>query len=383
MNSDLESITHFAQHNLTNDRFNEKALGEDNQSHSGVDLFPRALWDECAQQNILGWATPTNYDGAGFSVEQTSHRLEALGYGCNDNGLLLAIGIQLWGIQQAILRFGSTEQKEQILKSLSKGKLIGAHAINEPGSGSDALNLSTQAHANEGGYLLNGEKSFIALAPVANFSILYASTNQAHGSWGISAFIVDAETDGFTVQSTEPMMGLSSAPLGRISLKDCYVPRSALLGKEGAGASIFNYVQLWERSLLLAPQLGTMKRQLEQCIQFAKSQQRNNVPISKNQSVSHRIANMAVRLNTCKTLLTNAAQKLDADQQDAYSASMVKIQMSEAFEQNSRDAMTLFGAQAYSPSLEHERNLRDSIGSSIYGGTNDLQRVVISSLLGL
>lgn len=370
---ELESITQFA----------EMSLSSLNVTESTTNQFPHLAWRACAEKNIQGWATPITYGGANLNAVQTYERLTALGAGCNDNGLLLALGTQMWGVQKAILHFGSDSQKQKYVSGLCSGELIGGHAINESGSGSDALNLSTTAELTESGYILNGVKTYIALAPVAHFSLVYASTNKEHGRWGISAFLVDESNAGYTAKPADSMMGLASAPVGQITLDNCAVPKESLIGKEGMGASIFNYVQLWERSMLLAPQLGTMKRQLNACINFAQKHKRNGVPISSHQSVSHKIANMAIRLNTCQSLQRSAAEKLDSDEQDSYHASMVKIQMSEAFEQNSRDAIAIFGALGYSANQEHERNLRDAIGSSIYGGTNDMQRVLIASLLGL
>ncbi len=384
IHEELESITHFAQKSLcvANTLGVANELAPDDAGSTSKS-FPHAAWEACANAGIQGWTTPTTYGGQGYSTSDTCKRLAALGLGCDDNGLLFALGTQMWGIQKAILRFGSDSQKEKYVRGLSSGEMIGGHAINEPDSGSDALNLSCTAKQTSNGYVLNGLKTYITLAPVARFSLVYASTNKEHGRWGISAFLVDATTTGYNAKPADAMMGLNSAPVGSIVLDNCEVPKTALLGKEGLGASIFNYLQLWERSLLLAPQLGTMKRQLNNCIHFAKTHVRNGVPISSHQSISHKIANMAIKLNTCQALQDNAVNILDADEQSGYHASMLKIQINEAFEQNSRDAIAIFGALGYSANEEHERNLRDAIGSSIYGGTNDMQRVLIASHLGL
>lgn len=370
---ELASITQFAKDSLTH-------LGSPQNT---PDTFPYLAWKACADFKIQGWATPTNYGGSNYSVYDSCENLAALGYGCNDNGLLLALGTQMWGVQKAILHFGTEEQKDTYVNRVCSGEAIGAHAINEPGSGSDALNLTTTAQKTEAGYVVTGLKNYIALAPVANFSLVYAATNKEHGRWGISAFLVDSSYSGYTTSPAETMMGLSTAPVGQINLNGCLVPSTALLGKEGMGANIFNFVQMWERSLLLAPQIGTMKRQLDKCIEFSKSHIRNGMPISNHQSVSHKIANMAIRLNTCRSLQRDAAVNLDSGEQDLSHASMVKIQLSEAFEQNSRDAVAIFGGSGYAAAYEHERNLRDAIGSSIYSGTNDIHRELIASLLGL
>ena len=369
---ELASITAFAQNLLSS------------ESELQPESFPIHAWQKLAEGlNALGWSTDSTYSGRGYSVPETCHRLVALGLGCKNNGLLFALSTQIWGIQKAITQFGNQEQKSHYLPQIISGNLIGAHAINETTSGSDALNISCTANKDGDYYTLNGEKTYIALATVAHFAIVYATTDASLGHWGISAFLVDTDVSGCAVIASENMMGLQSAPVGKIKLENCQVPATALLGKVGSGASMFNYVQLWERTLLLAPQIGTMKRQLDQCIQFSKNQIRAGKPISKNQSVSNRIADMTLRLNASELILEASAQRLEEGKQDNLHAALTKIQISESFEANSRDALTLFGAHGYSGKYEHEQNLRDAIGSSIYGGTTDLQKNIIAGMLGL
>ena len=183
------------------------------------------------------------------------------------------------------------------------GSKIGAYAINEPGSGSDAFALSTTAVEDSDGYLLNGSKSLISMSTIADFAIVFAVTDPDAGRWGISAFLVNTTTPGFDVHPHEHMMGLRSVPFGSLSLNQCRVPKEALLGKPGAGASVFNFSQCWERSLILAPQIGSMSRQLAQCVEYAKHQKRNGQSIGNHQAISHRISNMKIRLETSRLLL--------------------------------------------------------------------------------
>jgi alkylation response protein AidB-like acyl-CoA dehydrogenase len=264
--------------------------------------FPRDAWRSCADFGVLGWSAPSELGGAGHPITTVAHLMEAFGYGCKDNSLAFSIGTQLWSIQTSILHFGSDVQIEKYVPGSISGDLIGAYALTEEGSGSDALALSTTAVQDGDDYVLNGEKVLITFAPIADFSIVFAATDSAAGRWGISAFLVDADKPGYTALAVEQKMGLRTAPIGRIALDDCRVPATSLLGKPGAGASIFNFSQGWERGLVLAPHIGAMQRLLEQCVDFARERKRAGISIGKHQAVSHRIANMKLRLETARLL---------------------------------------------------------------------------------
>ena len=178
-------------------------------------------------------------------------------------------------------------------------------------------------------------------------------------------------------------MGLRTVPYGRISLQDCRVPAESLLGKPGAGASIFNFIQVWERSLVLAPHLGAMQRLLDQCVAVARNKMRADVPIGKHQAVSHRIANMKLRLETARLLLYKTAWHQQRGISNLMEAALTKIHLSESLAQTSLDAIAIHGGDGYRTAVGIERNLRDAIGATIYSGTSDVQRNIVASLLGL
>jgi alkylation response protein AidB-like acyl-CoA dehydrogenase len=345
--------------------------------------FPLEAWKSCAEFGVLGWRVPTELGGKGFSARLVAYLMEAFGYGCEDNGLAFALGTQLWGIQTALLQFGNEEQITKYLPGLMRGDLVGAHAMNEDSSGSDAFAIATTAVEDGDHFLISGEKALVTFAPIANFAIVFAKTAPDAGQWGISAFLVDADTPGYSAGDPDAMMGLRTAPYGRVLLQDCRVPASSLLGKVGAGASIFSYIQLWERSLVLAPHVGAMQRLLDQSVSFARGRKRGGVPIGKHQAVSHRIADMKLRLETSRLLLYQTACKQQAGTVDLMDAALTKIYLSESLTQSSLDAIAIHGGDGYLTAAGIERNLRDALGATIYSGTSDVQRNIVASLLGL
>jgi alkylation response protein AidB-like acyl-CoA dehydrogenase len=321
--------------------------------------------------------------GAGYSASTTAYLMEALGHGSWDNGLTFALGAQLWSLQKAILQFGSEDQINSYLPAMIKGETIGAFAITEAGSGSDAFTLETSATKDGDDFILNGEKCMITLSPVADVALIFAVTDPKAGQWGLSAFLVDTKTEGCLVSSNRPKMGLRTVPFGNITLTNCRVPARQMLGAEGSASSIFNTSQTWERCLVIAPQLGAMQRLIDTCVAFAKTRIRAGHPIGKYQAVSHRLADMRIRLETSRLLLYKSAYLLDTGKHSVVEAAMAKTHISEAFVQTCQDAIAIHGGAGYLTESELERQLRDALGATIYGGTVDVQRNIIASMLGV
>ena len=361
----------------------KKLLNSDVVQRDHDNVFSKALWKTCTDLGVLNWSMPAGHGGADYDIATTAYLMEALGEGCSDNGLTFALGAQLWSVQSALLHFGSQQQIETYLPALMNGSMMGCFAITEKGSGSDAFALSTTATRSGDHYILNGEKVMITLAPVANIALIFAVTNPSALQWGISAFLVDTATAGFIASDNVPKMGLRTVPFGNITLEDCRVSATQLLGKEGAGLSIFNHSQNRERALVLAPQLGAMQRLLDQCIEFSCNRSRADTPIGKHQAVSHRIADMRIRLETCRLLLYKVAWLLDHDQQCLTEAAIAKTHLSEAFVDTCNDAIAIHGGAGYITANGIERQARDATGATIYGGTGDIQRNIISGMLGL
>lgn len=342
--------------------------------------FDREGWERIAAFGLLAGFAPKEYGGKGWDVLTRTIALEAFGYGCRDNGLCLGVGIVAWPALTPILSMGSDEQKRNYIPKLISGELLPTNGITEPDAGSDALSMKTSAVRTDGGYVINGKKCYIGFGPIADLVILFARTSPDLGAWGISAFLIDTENEGIIRSENREKMGLRTLPFGDLSFKECFVPTTARLGEEGAGLSLFNESMEWERSCILATQVGAMKRQLEACIEYTQKRRQFGQPISDFQSVSNRIAEMRVRLETCRLLLYQAAWLKDQGRSAALESSIAKLCISEAFFASSQDAVRIHGARGYLTEFEIERDLRDSAASIIYAGTSDIQRNVIAQL---
>lgn len=340
-------------------------------------------WDKCAQFGVFAWNMPKQYGGQGMDTVSTILALEALGYGCADNGLTLGINGQLWAAQEPILTFGNQQQKDHYLPQMAKGQCLGAHAMTEPEHGSDSYNITTRAEKTPEGYVLNGHKTYIGLAPACDMAVVFAVTDPSAGQWGISAFLVDADTPGFIRSAPQQKMGLRTSPMGELFFENCHIPDTALLGTEGAGVSVFQHTMVWERSFILCSHVGSMQRQLDECIAYAKKRKAFGKSISQYQSVSNRIANMKLRLETAKLLMYRCASLLDKKTCTASEAAMANLHIAESFVESSMDAIRIHGGKGYLPEYGIERDLRDAMGGVIYSGTSDIQRQVIVRMLGL
>jgi len=366
-------IIEFAQQEL-----NDNLLERDKSSG-----FSHENWLKCAQIGIQGLAVPEEYGGAGVDLLTATLVMEGLGYGCRDGGLTFALNSQMWSVQPTILDFGSDIQKQKYLPGLCRGKLIGAYGMTEPDSGSDAFSLRTTATKKDGGYVLNGTKTLVTFAPLADFAIVFATVDPELGKWGISTFVVDKDTPGFKVSRRMEKMGLRTVPIGELVFEDCFIPEENRIGPEGAGPSIFNSSQEWERAVILASQLGAMERQLEQAIQYANDRRQFDQSIGKFQAVSNRIADMKVRLETARLLTYKVAWLKSLGKSVMLDAAIAKLYLSECFVESSLDAIRVHGGYGYMTEFEVERDLRDAIGGTLYGGTSDIQRNIIARFLGL
>jgi alkylation response protein AidB-like acyl-CoA dehydrogenase len=363
----------FAQHEL-NDEL-------DQRDHAAS--FSREAWLKCARIDLLGLPVPAEYGGLGVGATTIAAALEGLGYGCADNGLIFSLNAQMWACELPLVHFGTEPQKARYLPGLCDGSLIAAHGMTEPGSGSDAFSLQTTATAVDGGWLLNGSKAFVTNAPESDLFIVFASTNRALGFAGLCAFLVDRDAAGLTVGRPYSKMGLRTSHLSDLFFSDCLVTPDALLGADGAGMAIFNTSMRWERSLILAAAVGTMRRQLERCVHYARERVQFGQPIGGFQAISHKIADMKLRLETAHLMLYRMAGLLDGGGATDLDASLTKLHLSECLVQSSLDAVHIHGGYGYVTETGLERDVRDALGGQIYSGTSDMQRNVIARHLGL
>jgi len=347
-------------------------------------VFARELWDCCAGFGIQGMSVPSAYNkGRDTDFMTAMLAMEGMGYGCRDNGLTFALNAQMWTVQLPILHFGTEQQKQRYLPGMCSGRLIGAHAVTEPDSGSDAFSMQMTATRQADGYLLNGTKCFVSLAPIADVALVFATIDPALGKWGISAFLVDRDTPGFRAGPVREKMGLRTVPMGDLVFEDCLVPAENRLGAEGAGVGMSTSSLEWERCCILASQLGAMERQLEEAVGFARERRQFGKTIGRFQSVSNRIVDMKLRLETSRLLLYKTAWLKMNDLPATTETAMLKLHLGECFVESSLDAIKIHGARGYVSEYGIERDLRDAVGGTIYAGTSDIQRNIVAGLMGL
>lgn len=369
-----DSIVRFARGTL-----NDGVIERDREQ-----AFPRELWKRCAEIGLQGLPAPEAYGGSAADPLTCAVALEALGYGCRDGGLVFSLAAHMLACVVPISKHGSAAQQERYLRGLCDGSLVGAHAITEPGSGSDTFSMRLRAERTDGGWRLNGTKTFISNGPVADVVIVFAVTDPGKGfHGGITGFLVDRDTPGFRPGQAFEKAGLRTSPVGELVFEDAVVTDAAVLGTVGGGASVFTTAMDWERTLLVAAHVGAIERLMETAISYARTRQQFGQTIGKFQAVSHRIADMKVQLEAARLLTYRAATRLGTSRSVSLDASITKLFVSETLVRAALDTVQLHGGNGFMVEYEVERALRDALGATIYSGTSEMQRNIIARWLGL
>jgi len=362
--------------------FAQQELNDDMIRRGREEEFSWSHWKKCAQFGIQGLPVPQEYGGAGADILTTVCALEALGYGCRDNGFIFSLNAHMWTTEIPLMTFGSEAQKRRYLPKLINGEWIGLHAMTEPMSGSDAYSLRTRAERTGNSYVLNGTKTFTTNAELGNLFIIFATLDPSKGANGVSAFLVEKGTPGLIVGKKLHKMGLRTSSMSEVALVDCEIPLENLLDEEGAGQAIFTASMEWERTCILASQLGLMQRVLESCVKYARERNQFGQPIGKFSAIGNMIADMDVRLETSRLLLYKAAWLKSLGKHPLREISIAKLYVSEACIQSCLDAIQIHGGYGYMTDFQIERELRDAISGKIYSGTSEMQRLIISGLHG-
>lgn len=359
-------------------KFAEKRLGGAVIEADKKSAFPKKRWKDCAEFGIQGIFIPKLYGGLGLDFLSGVSIMEGLGYGCRDNGFLLSLNAHIWGCEFPVLNFGTESQKKKYLPRLCSGGLIGAHAMTEPGAGSDAFSLKTLYEKKKNSYVLNGVKAFVTNGPVADVIIVYAKSAPDNK---ISCFIADRNNPGILAGGNIEKMGLRTSPLGELAFQDCVIPEQNILGKEGDGNTIFNFSMETERAFIFSSQIGAMERQLNECVKYAKSRKQFGRKILDFEAVSGMLADMKIRLETSRLLIYKLAWLKDRGGKSFIDASIAKLYISECLVKNSLSALRVMGGYGYTAEYGAERELRDSIGTLLYSGTSEIQRNIIAEFL--
>ena len=365
-------------------QFARRELNEGIEERDRLQEFPHELWLKCGEMGIQGLPVAEEHGGAGLDPLSVAVALEALGYGCRDGGLVFAICAHLLACVVPIWKHGSEEQKRRYLPGLCNGTIIAVNGMTEPQTGSDAFTMATRAVGDGDGFRINGTKTFSSNGPVADLALVYAVTDGEKGfHGGITAFLIDRDTVGFTSGQKFEKLGLRTSPIGELVFEDAHVPASAVLKAIGAGGSMFAESMDWERACLGATHVGTMQRLLEQAVEHARTRRQFGRPIGDFQGVSHKIADMKVRLEAARLLTYRAASRLGKARDVSMDASIAKLFVSESLIRSAMDTLQVLGGYGFMVEYEVERALRDAMGSTLYSGTSEIQRNIIARWLGL
>lgn len=362
--------------------FGARALTEGVEDRDQRGEFSRPLWDECAAFGLQGLLVPEAHGGLGHDLLTAVAVMEGVGHGGLDNGLIFAVAAHAASVAGPLVDYGTDAQHAQWLPRLASGAAIGAAAITEPGSGSNALGMKTRAEPDGQDWVLNGAKTFVTNAPIADLFLVYARTAPGNLA-GLTCFLVPADTPGLSLGEPIRKMGLRTSPMGEVFFDDCRVPASAVLGGVGSGGMVFNQTMDAERLLVMAPALGVMERLLERCVAHARERDTGAGPIGSHQAVSHPIADMEVDLETSRLMLYRAAVHAMRHGTATRESALAKLTVSEAYVRCCRTALQVFGGYGYTVEYGLERELRDALATTLYVGTSEIQRNLIAGLRGL
>jgi alkylation response protein AidB-like acyl-CoA dehydrogenase len=339
-----------------------------------------AIWKSFAAQGLAGLLIPEEYGGAGASILDACLANEALGEAGRDGGFTLSLGAH-WVIGSVpIWLHGSEELKRRWLPGLCDGTYIGCWASTEPEAGSDAGSLRTTAVRDGDEWVLNGSKIFITNGPIADVCTVLART----GERGATAFVVDTKTPGFSVGRELDKLGCRSSPTAEIVLTDCRVPADCVLGVEGEALWRIAFECFdWERTVMLAASVGGMAATLADSIRYAKERQQFGRPIANFQVIAHKLADMKINLEVCRTAVYRAAWLKQHGHPHQMEASIAKTLVGKLSVDNALEAIQIHGGYGYLKEFPAERALRDAKLTSIGGGTTEIQKMIISrGLLG-
>ena len=367
--------------NLARD-FAEKRLVPTVKERDEKETFDRAILDEMGQLGLLGipWAEEDGGVGADFlSLAVACEEIAKV-----DPSIALSFEVHTMLCSWPIWKFGTPAQKAKYLKPLAEGTKLGAFGLTEPNAGTDALNGSTTAVKNEdGSYTLNGSKVFNTNGGEAEVTVVFAATDKTKGAKGMSAFIVEKGTEGFTYGKEEVKMGIRASVQRELVFQNVRIPAENLLGKEGDGFKIAMMTLDGGRVGVGAQALGIAEGAYNEAVKYAKERVQFGKPIATKQAIAFMLADMKVKIETARLAVYKAAWKMGQGDGKSYSmdASIAKKYASDIAMEVTTDAVQVFGGYGFTREYPVERYMRDAKITQIYEGTNQVQQMVISGVI--
>lgn len=340
--------------------------------------FDRAIFDKMAELGLTGIPWPEEYGGIGSDYLAYCIAVEELSRVCASTGVTLSAHTSLAG--WPLFKFGSEEQKQKYLKPMAQGEKIGAYGLTEPGSGSDAGGMKTTARKDGDHYILNGSKIFITNGGIADIYVVFALLDPADKRTS-TAFIIEKDFEGFSVGKKEKKLGIRSSPTTEIIFEDCKVPKENLLGQENEGFKIAMMTLDGGRNGIAAQAVGIAQGALDAAVAYANDRKQFGKPISANQGISFKLADMATSIEASRLLTYQAAWRESQGLPYGKESAMSKLMAGDTAMKVTTEAVQIFGGYGYTKDYPVERFMRDAKITQIYEGTQEIQRLVISRML--
>lgn len=372
--SDDHRAVQDAVRDFVQDRIAPKAAEWDKSHH-----FPKDELRGLAELGCYGVAVPTEYDGAGLDYLALAIILEEIAAG--DGATSTIVSVNNCPVCSILMAWANEAQKQQWLKPLARGEMLGAFCLTEPHVGSEASGLKTTAVRDGGDYVLNGVKQFITSGKTGDVAIVMAVTDKAAGKRGISAFIVPTSTPGYTVARLEDKMGQHASDTAQILFENCRVPAANLLAEEGMGLKIALSGLEGGRIGIASQSVGMARAAFEAALRYAKERVAFGQPIFEHQAVQFRLGEMATQIEAARQLIWHAASLKDAGRPCLKEAAMAKLFASEMAERVCSAAIQIHGGYGYVSDFPVERIYRDVRVCQIYEGTSDVQKILIGRAL--
>lgn len=363
-------------------RFATKEIVPRVQEHELKGEFDFQSFRKLGEFGILGLHFSEELGGSNADVVTSVLVGEALGEAGVDGGLTLAYGAHTFLCADTIFAHGTDTQRKKYIPKLASGEWIGCMGLTEPGAGSDVASLATRAEKRGDKYVLNGNKMFITNGPVSDVAVIYAKTGKDLKYAGISAFIVEKGTAGFSAGKNLVKMGVRASHTSELIFEDCEIPEENLIGQEGAGFIMAMQTVEWDRSALLAPFIGGMTYVLKKCARFAKERYQFGRPIGEFQAIKHKLADIKIFIEAARSLCYRIAWYKDQGKPVNYlEAAVAKLFIGDWSLKPANDAMVLHGGYGYCHEYEVERYFRDSRLAPIGGGTSEIEKKIICKLI--
>jgi alkylation response protein AidB-like acyl-CoA dehydrogenase len=341
------------------------------------ETFPMDLWKKMGDLGIIGTSIPEEYEGSGMDFISHAIVAEELGYGCSSMRGSYSVNISL--VAKTILQWGTEEQKKKYVPGIALGEMFGCYGLTEPDSGSDAASMKSTAEKDGDYYILNGNKMWITHANLADVSIIFAKTDKDKGARGITAFLVDKGTPGFTPQPIHEKIGLRAQDTGEIVMENVRVHKDNMLGPEGKGFAVAMSALDNARFTVAAGCVGTAQAALDVAKQYAKERIQFGKPIAAHQLVQQLIANAAVDIEMGRLLVYRAGFLKNKGVRNTRETCMAKYFCGEMVNRVTYDMIQVLGGYGFSAEYPLERMYRDSRINTLYEGTSQIQQLIIGN----